>query len=454
MPICCEDDETNSPNEYEHLDSISCGGKAASMKSLGKSSEMSKSNLTLVDILAVNTRTNTSRPSVKRNSTITAPTTEPFSQLKSSKSAYMVSSFDASTSHRAPSPAKKPSSSSSANSKSDKKLNIDKLINENHIWLNDPARSSPNESSRRMSTTQQRLYRLFKSPHSFIMNHSNHHHHGNPGSNASQPTLDESTLSNSNYLAAANKLCNIAKNASASSSATTMINSSTNNLNSLVVNSSTNGGSSKGETSEAAMTTTTTTPSLYQRKSHSFKSLNNLNSIKFNPEDDEVKEHGDDEHHLFGHFKSMKFPFTNTITLGRRFKKNVMKLSIFNSFSLSSTHHKQQSTSNSTIHAMASQDGVKSEPAHVETPTSNAATATTTVKKSLKQQKKLKELHKMAAAAAAGRGNVPLVVEPSKQERLLKINTTTTMTTTTTTTSSKQQQQQTADTSSLIYKTL
>jgi hypothetical protein len=69
------------------------------------------------------------------------------------------------------------------------------------------------------------------------------------------------------------------------------------------------------------------------RINKSFNSVNNLNiieAINFNVEDDEI---GDRENAIFWqNLKTMKLPFTNTITLGRRFKKNVLKLGIFNSF--------------------------------------------------------------------------------------------------------------------------
>ena len=67
------------------------------------------------------------------------------------------------------------------------------------------------------------------------------------------------------------------------------------------------------------------------RPSHNFRTTNNLNlPINFNEEDDEIR---DKENHIFWqNLKAMKSPFASTITLGRKFKKNVLKLSIFNVF--------------------------------------------------------------------------------------------------------------------------
>lgn len=75
-------------------------------------------------------------------------------------------------------------------------------------------------------------------------------------------------------------------------------------------------------------------PSMKTSKSDRYKlSINNMNQtapIRFNIEDDEIS---DKENLLFWqNIKSLKTPFTNTITLGRKFKRNVLKLSIFNSF--------------------------------------------------------------------------------------------------------------------------
>ena len=84
-----------------------------------------------------------------------------------------------------------------------------------------------------------------------------------------------------------------------------------------------------------SVTEVASTPTLKSFK----KSLNNLNStqpIQFNLEDDEI---ANKENILFlKNLKSLKIPFTNTITLGRKFKRNVLKLSIFSSFSASNSN--------------------------------------------------------------------------------------------------------------------
>jgi DNA phosphorothioation-dependent restriction protein DptG len=113
--------------------------------------------------------------------------------------------------------------------------------------------------------------------------------------------LNISPLSDSNIVTnAANKLCNLAKSSSSvsrivRSTSPTKLGYSTNNQN-------------------------------YH------KSINNIDAIYFNKESDEVD---GEQAALWQNLKSIsKFPFTNTITLGRRLKKNVRKLSIFNTFSV------------------------------------------------------------------------------------------------------------------------
>lgn len=78
------------------------------------------------------------------------------------------------------------------------------------------------------------------------------------------------------------------------------------------------------------------TKSAFRRQASS-KSVQNLpdavalEKIQFTEEDDEISNR---ENQLFWQsLKNLKVPFTNTITLGRKFRKNVLKLSIFNSFS-------------------------------------------------------------------------------------------------------------------------
>lgn len=57
--------------------------------------------------------------------------------------------------------------------------------------------------------------------------------------------------------------------------------------------------------------------------------------ILFNKEDDEIY-HDRENVNFWQHLKTVRMPsFTNTITLGRKFKRNVLKMSIFNTFSIS-----------------------------------------------------------------------------------------------------------------------
>ncbi len=84
-----------------------------------------------------------------------------------------------------------------------------------------------------------------------------------------------------------------------------------------------------------SVTEVASTPTLRSFK----KSLNNLNStqpIQFNLEDDEIA--NKENIQFLKNLKSLKIPFTNTITLGRKFKRNVLKLSIFSSFSGSNSN--------------------------------------------------------------------------------------------------------------------
>ena len=149
-----------------------------------------------------------------------------------------------------------------------------------------------------------------------------------------------------------------------------------------------------------------------------FKSTSNLNEperINFNIEDDEI---GDDkENALFWqNLKSIKNNFTNTITLGRKFKKNVLKLSIFSSFSLNKSNSGADSA-NLGDEQPKSDKNCKSEDklctSTVVSPESkrpslpNTSTSTNTCakppvnlssakNKQLKKQKRLKELEKAA----------------------------------------------------------
>ena len=70
--------------------------------------------------------------------------------------------------------------------------------------------------------------------------------------------------------------------------------------------------------------------------------------ILFNKEDDEIYNDRDNLK-LWQHLKSIKLPtLTNTITLGRKFKSNVLKMSIFNTFSTTQNdlHHHHQTVHN------------------------------------------------------------------------------------------------------------
>lgn len=113
---------------------------------------------------------------------------------------------------------------------------------------------------------------------------------------------------NDSFSNAANRLCNLARGASSSI---------------------------KQQTTD--WTTTFTKKSASSAStSKSVQNLNNVfdNKIQFNEEDDEISNR---ENQVFWQsLKNLKTPFTNTITLGRKFRKNVLKLNIFNSFSANS----------------------------------------------------------------------------------------------------------------------
>lgn len=71
-----------------------------------------------------------------------------------------------------------------------------------------------------------------------------------------------------------------------------------------------------------------------------------MEKIQFNEEDDEITHR---ENQLFWQsLKNLKVPFTNTITLGRKFRKNVLKLSIFNSFGNQTAPQTQQGSAATT----------------------------------------------------------------------------------------------------------
>jgi len=128
-----------------------------------------------------------------------------------------------------------------------------------------------------------------------------------------------------------------------------------------------------------------------------FKSTTTLNHnesepIAFNKEDDEII---DKENALFwNNLKSLKTNFTNTITLGRKFKKNVLKLNIFNSFSLNN-NNAQNSTKSQPKSATNLDNGVLSPKLNDETMSSALIHTKPPVNpKLLKKQKRLKELEK------------------------------------------------------------
>ena len=122
-------------------------------------------------------------------------------------------------------------------------------------------------------------------------------------------------------------------------------------------------------------------PTLNTYKSERYNvSINNVNgAIRFNPEDDEIV---DKENLLFWqNMKSLKTPLTNTITLGRKFKRNVLKLSIFNSFS--NLHDKAPSKGNLDTKEATEPVAVEIKP-----------TQSYSKNKLLKKRKKLKDLEK------------------------------------------------------------
>lgn len=157
-------------------------------------------------------------------------------------------------------------------------------INENHKWWN-------SDNSTQNTPKTQRLRNLFKL------------------TNERPPITSE----NPNVADAMNKLCNLAMENSTKGS--------TANIPSAY-NRSISRGSSKNKAKNASSTKLFSSSYLDEK-------------INFNEEDDEINEK------LWNNLKSSKFPFTNTITLGRRFKKNVLKLSIFNSFNINTTNTKE-----------------------------------------------------------------------------------------------------------------
>ena len=131
----------------------------------------------------------------------------------------------------------------------------------------------------------------------------------------------------------------------------------------------------------------TTGSTVNVNSSVSRKSTNNLSMppIQFTNEDDEII--SDKESLLFWqNLKSLKIPFTNTITLGRKFKRNVLKLSIFNSFSNSISNLNQSSNKCEKLVVEAAEE---------ETPVASIKPNVSYSKnKLLKKRKKLKEMEK------------------------------------------------------------
>lgn len=201
--------------------------------------------------------------------------------------------------------------------------------------------------------------------------------------NSSNNNLSSSTnaplLVNDNnvLLAAANKLCNLAKN-------------STSNL-----------PLSTHSFRDADLTKPMEINKTQKFKGY-FKSTNNINdnAINFNDEDDEIN---DKENALFWqNLNKIKIPFTNTITLGRKFKKNVLKLSIFNSFSINTNDSGKQSKNMKTPDSPSVDNKVEDSklsysPSMTQKLTAAKPPINLTKTKLLKKQKKMKELEKLGA---------------------------------------------------------
>lgn len=167
------------------------------------------------------------------------------------------------------------------------------------------------------------------------------------------PITDSAKQESNLVIDAANKLYNLAKSTG-----------STVNLNSI-------------ETTGCTLNT-------YKNDKYRLSS-SNLNPIRFTSEDLDV-ELTDKENQLWQNLKSLKTPLTSTITLGRRFKRNVLKLSIFNSFSTSTSNlNSEKSLSKTDLKA----GGIELETKSTATPAKQHMSS-----KLLKKKKKLKELEK------------------------------------------------------------
>jgi hypothetical protein len=183
-------------------------------------------------------------------------------------------------------------------------------------------------------------------------------------------------LENDNAAIAASKLASLAK---ASSSNIPQLSFSFRDKNSVILSNSKN-IFSKSRNNVSIFKSTTTL------------NHNESEPIAFNKEDDEII---DKENALFwNNLKSLKTNFTNTITLGRKFKKNVLKLNIFNSFSLNNNNG-QNSAKNQPKSAINLDNGVLSPKPNDETMSSTPIHTKPPVNpKLLKKQKRLKELEK------------------------------------------------------------
>ena len=147
-----------------------------------------------------------------------------------------------------------------------------------------------------------------------------------------------------------------------------------------------------------------------------FKSVGNLytsEKIQFNEEDDEIS--GRDGRSFWHDLKS---PLANTITLGRRFKKSVMKLSIFNVFgavekndnltneaknSINSFINNSESAKNiqAQIHAFDADNSTYLD-SFLASPIMPVFNSRPTKVRILKKQKKLKKLEKMCQKLTEG----------------------------------------------------
>lgn len=120
------------------------------------------------------------------------------------------------------------------------------------------------------------------------------------------------------------------------------------------------------------------------RSSSSYKS----ERIQFNDQDDEICSR---ENTLFWeNLKNMKSPLANTITLGRRFKRNVLKFNIFNSFNSSTETNEKEIEKTENEEKIINTDKMPPLP-----PSAFNNTVKLTKAKMVKKQKKIKDLEKL-----------------------------------------------------------